>query len=734
MPLLTTWGAVMLSRLRLNPRSNGVRVRRDTAIHITTGDMARGRQDWRRAADAYRRALALEPDLQHLWVQLGHMEKEAGAIDRAEFAYQEAARLRPDDAEPLLRLGHMAKAWRQPLEAADYFVAALQRDRGNLQAISELVRLLPDRAELDAKFLAVILDVLELEPADLVTDDTGPLPAGGIAFDVTDLLAFFGQRRLPTGIQRVQIEVALACLDKVFDAQPVFCIYSSARRGWLKMPHDRFEALCRSAKQSDDVHDPAWTSQLDFIYRRIAVSPTIRFSPDSILINLGTSWADRNYLLDIRIIRARDAVIYVPLVFDLIPLIGPEWFMQSLVRDYRAWFASLLHSCDGCVAISDATRRDLIRTSAEWGAALPQASVNIVRLDGDFRQPAADRDTLEAYGLGSRSYVLFVSTLEPRKNHLGAFEAWLALADIVGEDSMPHLVCVGGRGWLNEDVHRMLRKSTRLRRLVTVLHGIPDETLAALYEHCLFTIYPSFYEGWGLPVSESLSYGKVPALSCTSSLPEAGGDYASYYDPSDVDDIAATVRLLLDDRTRQGFEAAIREDYKPRTWHCIANDLIRQASTITPRGKDTLPCISGAGVWTLAVFRSNGSGGGRSDMAGGPISGEALRHGRAWQSPDMFGCRIDGDDAALWFQWSGLASGTLHIHFAATPSFAARIEVDGRSQDIRSNPVIPAVVSWPLPEVAGRFAVAITPTAGTVIVEKIVITCGGPRSDRTSAH
>jgi len=669
---------------------------------------------------AYRQALAREPHLQHVWVQLGHMEKEAGEIDLATSAYEEAARLRPDDTEPLLRLGHLAKAWRQPADAAGYFIAALQRDRNTLQAVSELVRLLPDRDDIEPALWTAVLDVLDIEPNDRISNDTGHLPPGAVVLDVTDLLAFFGQRRLPTGIQRVQIEVSLVGLEQMFDPQPVFCVYSSARRGWIRLSREHFDALCRLAKQSDDVQDPAWTRQLDRMYREIAVARTLRFSPSTVLVNLGTSWADRNYLLDVRMVRARDGVVYVPLVFDLIPLIGPQWFMQSLVRDYRAWFGSLLHSADGFLAISEATRQDLVRVSAEWRAPVPPVSVPVVRLDGDFRQASADAASLHAHGLEPGSYVLLVSTLEPRKNHRTAFEAWLALADTLGEAHVPRLVCVGGRGWLNEDLHQMLRDSPALRRMVLILHGIPDDTLATLYEHCLFALYPSFYEGWGLPVSEALSYGKVPAISRVSSLPEAGGRFAQYFDPSDPADIATTVRALLHAPTRHSAEAAIHQDYVPRTWRGIAQDVVTKAGSVSSRVQDTLPCLAGAGQWTLALPH-------QANTTDRPVTdawqGEALRHGRAWQSPGLSGCRIDGDDAALWFHWAGAQGAMLHIHFVAGRAEAtAKVGMDGVDRACRVQPGMPEIVSCPLPNTAKTLWITIVPIIGDVIVEKIEIT------------
>lgn len=706
-PLKRWWTGIVRT---IRPRSNGLYVRRNTAAHIASADKARGRQDWAVAASFYRRALAGEPQLHHIWVQLGHMEKEAGKIDEAGTAYKEAARLRPDDAEPLLHMGHMAKAWWQPVQAAACFVAALERDGNNLQALSELARLMPDRDHVDAKLWASALAVLNIDPAAQANHEMGDLPPQAILFDVTDLFAFFGQRRLPTGIQRVQIEVSLALLDNNGGRASIFCLYSSGRRGWIRLPHNDFRALCMLARLSDDSDDPVWTSQLSRIYRTAAVSRTILFSPATTLINLGTSWADRNYLLDVRTIRARDGILYVPLVFDLIPLIRSDWFMQSLVRDYRAWFESLLHSADGCIAISQATRRDLIDASVQWGTPMPAGAVPVVRLDGDFRQGTVDPSLLQTYGLSPQGYVLLVSTLEPRKNHIGAFRAWLTLAQQIGEDAMPRLVCVGGRGWLNDDLHQMLRDHPPLQRMVDILHGVPDDALASLYEYCLFALYPSFYEGWGLPVSEALSYGKVAAISDVSSLPEAGGKFARYFDPNDAGDIAATVHTLLDDKTRLCAEAVIEQAYIARSWRQIACDLVAKAQEVPPR-VETLPRIAGAGQWSLSRRGDDDSS-----------AGEPLRHGHGWLAPMAAGCGICGGDAALWFHWTGSPGFQVHVYIAAMPApSAVQADLDGLPREGRTTAHASMVLSWPLPDVSGPVRITLTPSASGVIAERLVI-------------
>lgn len=713
MQMWKTWRAALARWIR--PRSNGIPVRRGTAARIRAGDAARASQDWSRAARDYRLALDEEPHLYHLWVQLGHMEKEAGAIERAAVAYEEAARLKAGQAEPLLHLGHMAKAWRQPEEAARHFVRALQREPCDLQATSELARVMPDRDAVDPAFWAAALVALGMDPHRELAETAATLPDTPVLLDVTDLLAFFGRSRLPTGIQRVQIEISLALLDDTAAHRTVFCVYSSSRRSWIILPRNMFLALCRLAKQSDDASDPAWVDQLVGFYRAVATARSLHLPAGTTLVNLGTSWADRNYLLDVRTWRARAGMVYVPLVFDLIPLINPSWFIGSLVRDYRAWFASLLHSADGCLAISQATRQDLLGKSVERQAAIPPEAVPVVALDGDFRQNAADRLILRDYALGARPFVLLVSTIEPRKNHVGAFQAWVMLRDRLGAADLPDLVCVGGRGWLNDAIHRTLDHDSALRERVHILHGVPDDRLATLYENCLFALYPSFYEGWGLPVSEALSYGKVPAISAVSSLPEAGGRFAHYFDPYDPSTIADVVCDLLDKSVREAAEAAIAADYRPRTWHHIARDLLDKAVRVRPRGDAGLPLVDGPGVWSLL---SDGT------TQHDDVSGEVLRHGHGWSLPSATGCRIAGDDVALWFRWAGCAGGVLHIDVAADHGGAPiGIDIDGRWSRFEGQVGEPLVLSLRLPTQAGPVRIGLAPPGGGCTIAQLRFTC-----------
>lgn len=561
-----------LRHLFFGRHSGGVRVGRAAFRAIFRGDAARHRGDWARAAAHYSRALKQEPRLAHIWIQLGHAAKEAGQLEQADAAYLRAAELEPVEVEALIRRGHMWKAQGDATAAARAFVTALRRRPGHLPAAAELARLLPER-EAQPQLWADALACLDIDKAEFVPADPA-LPPRAVVLDVTDLLAYLGQSRLPSGIQRVQLEILLALLARGGEAGVSLCVYIAARRAWTILPNARVDALCRQALASGGLDDPDWHRTLRTMFALIAASPVARFGRGCVLMNLGTTWSDPTYLVDVAAARAGSALVYVAWLFDLIPILHPEWFVPSLVGEFTPWVERLLAVADGIVTISESSAADLGRIAAEQGHAFAPGAVRVVRLDGDF-----SRDRVVPAPPGD--FVLFVSTIEPRKNHLGAFAAWRRLIDELGEAQVPDLVCVGGGGWLNEAVHARLRDDPVLARKVRLRSGVSDDELAGLYAGCRFTLYPSLYEGWGLPISESLAYGKVPAIGRGSSMPEAGGAFAVYFDAADPRAIAAAVRPLMTDPAHLAkLEAAVAAGYRPRGWPAIADETVAAARDI----------------------------------------------------------------------------------------------------------------------------------------------------------
>jgi glycosyltransferase involved in cell wall biosynthesis len=193
------------------------------------------------------------------------------------------------------------------------------------------------------------------------------------------------------------------------------------------------------------------------------------------------------------------------------------------------------------VAVSEYTRRDLIAT---YGLAPERITVIHEAADPRFHpQPPQAAAAIRArYGLPDR-YLLFIGTIEPRKNLtrlLAAFEA------VYADGLTDGLIIVGRRGWLYGDFFARLEESP-VRDAVLLPGFVPDEDLPAICAGSQALVLPSLYEGFGLPVLEAMACGVPVAASGASSIPEVGGDAALYFEPTDVEAMTATIRRLLRD-------------------------------------------------------------------------------------------------------------------------------------------------------------------------------------------
>lgn len=114
-------------------------------------------------------------------------------------------------------------------------------------------------------------------------------------------------------------------------------------------------------------------------------------------------------------------------------------------------------------------------------------------------------------------------------------------------------------------------------------HDLSDSELRQAYRSCLFTVFPSLCEGWGLPIAESLIQGKFCVASNRTSIPEVGGDFVDYFDPSDEDEALAKIeRLLFDPAYLVTREARLQDEYQPRTWADCMHALIDKLDQPVP--------------------------------------------------------------------------------------------------------------------------------------------------------
>ncbi|MCX7681930.1 MAG: glycosyltransferase family 4 protein [Anaerolineae bacterium] len=203
------------------------------------------------------------------------------------------------------------------------------------------------------------------------------------------------------------------------------------------------------------------------------------------------------------------------------------------------------------ITISEHTRRDLIAAYL-----LPPEKITVVyEAAAPCFGPVPAAQVIAArarYGLPER-YLLFVGTVEPRKNLVRLLRAFEAL---YAEGLTEALVIVGRLGWLYGEFFAALERSPA-RKAVLRPGYVPDEHLVALYNGAQALVFPSLYEGFGLPVLEALACGTPVVASCSSSIPEIGGDAAYYFDPGNTEEMIAAIRRVLCD-------SALREEMRAR--------------------------------------------------------------------------------------------------------------------------------------------------------------------------
>lgn len=261
------------------------------------------------------------------------------------------------------------------------------------------------------------------------------------------------------------------------------------------------------------------------------------------------------------------------LVHDLIPILVPEHMHGGYSHSFERWLRQSASYCKSYFANSAYTGKDLGEFLENNGTPRP---IDVVPLAQYFERPALTEEANlsdQIRRILSEPYVLVVGTMETRKNLLRLAQAWQQLI-AAGDLKMPRLIFAGKENWHTNDFNNFMAKTKNLDGMIEIVHRPSDAGLTALYEGCLFTSMVSLYEGWGLPIGESLSMGKTGVVGHATSMPEVGGDMVEYCNPLDVDDMAAACRRLIEDTAlRAALEAKIAAT-KLRTWDDVTADFV----------------------------------------------------------------------------------------------------------------------------------------------------------------
>jgi glycosyltransferase involved in cell wall biosynthesis len=232
-------------------------------------------------------------------------------------------------------------------------------------------------------------------------------------------------------------------------------------------------------------------------------------------------------------------------VHDLVPFLFPRYQTMANRWYHRRKLNYVLHWADRIIAVSENTRRDLVQL---FNVEPDRIRVIHNGCDPLFRPSpqGPEMDALRrALGL-EQPYILCVSTLEPRKNLKRLLNGFAILTEQPQYRDLT-LVLVGARGWKSRRLETMLHKG-RSKGLIP-LQDIPRKVLPSIYSGAEVFVYPSLYEGFGLPVLEAMACGSPVVAARSSALPEVVGEAGLFFNPRSVEEMVDRIRIVLEDST-----------------------------------------------------------------------------------------------------------------------------------------------------------------------------------------
>lgn len=403
-----------------------------------------------------------------------------------------------------------------------------------------------------------------------------------IWFDVSELKGWTGHF---TGIQRVvfsvgkeltedkNLEIRLCRFDYRRDAftetdyefiEPVYT--KSAKTGKVKQQRFLFKVLKkvvpgrikRGLKSLAGYASPPY----------ISIKPKIKFKDGDTLFIAGAFWTGQ--LEGVKKIQKRTNIKTVGIMYDMVPSIMPQLCTRVTEIDFNREVKSAIKLVDEWLSISENTKNDLIAYAKKNRIKMRAKEISVVKLGSDFnlsgpvRSPFKMKDKPE-------EFLLFVSTIEARKNQQLIYQA-VKLAEERGS-SIPSIVLVGKHGWHSDDLISLLRRDKSIKHKIIWLDSVDDASLRWLYKNSLFTVYPSLYEGWGLPVAESIAYGKFCLASNNSSIPEVAGDLIDYFSPYDAGSLLLKIEMYVNDRNLLAKKTKQLDSFTQQDWAMTARQI-----------------------------------------------------------------------------------------------------------------------------------------------------------------
>lgn len=378
-------------------------------------------------------------------------------------------------------------------------------------------------------------------------------------------LSNFVKVNFTTGIQRVTLEITARLLN--LNKETFLIAYNESKKSFYYIDKSVFLKFYNSIEKN----------KKNFFTDKIC--DIRKMSSNSIFFDIDGSWNNqvmrRNTLFPIL---KDNGVKIATIIYDIIPIMFPYFFHQDTLYKYLTYFVSQLKYSDLIITNTKAIQDDIIDVANRAGYLPPELKFSVVELGSDFKESGAkEKIDKRAFNVvKSGKYVICVGTIEPRKNHrllLDAFDKGFKQLGL-------NLVFIGRVGWNSEKLLSRMKNHKDLDVNFFFLQNVNDITVDYLYKNAFALAFPSYYEGFGLPLIEGLSR-QIPVIaSDVRVLREVGKDWCDYFDNESVDDFLSILRYYVDNKKEYNEKKKQLADYKINTWDNSANNMLKELNSM----------------------------------------------------------------------------------------------------------------------------------------------------------
>lgn len=307
---------------------------------------------------------------------------------------------------------------------------------------------------------------------------------------------------------------------------------------------------------------------------------------DDVCLMMGSTWHYdvANYKVQ-KLKNSGVKIVYY--IHDLLQISYPDAASVKWREIFSLWINGLsdadlvlANSLHTCSEVSDYIKQNNIQLNST--VKMVELGNNPFAIKSKYSNPSDLPFFIENF-----EYILYVSSFSKRKNHLFLLNAWLSIYQDIGDEGCPELILVGPRGDAFDDLVIFLESHEEIRSKVHIFENVSDVDLDSLYKSCLFTVFVSSCEGWGMPVAESLRYGKICVAANNTAIAEVGKIFSDLFQDGDSQEFIKTCKhYIFDKKSRMQKENFIVKNYVVRKWEDFSIEIVKSLQRLHLESSD----------------------------------------------------------------------------------------------------------------------------------------------------